>query len=275
MLEDVVCNSNEGIFFTEHRTIFTNHSEAVNIGVNNETDVVAALTHKVADFCEVFLQGFGIVSEVTSGFCIEVCYLCYTELTEELGNDYTTYRVYSVECYREVSATDSFNIYEFKFLHMVDVTLVVVEVLCVVTEVVYISEVKVAVISEAHYFSSFFGGKEFALFVEELKCIPLTGVVARCDDDTTYSLFHSYSKFCSRRRSKTDVHNIEAHTHKRTTNSLAYHFARDTCVTTNDDLLAVSTNMLFTKTCISRNRLCNFNGVQGVSGTATDGATET
>ena len=253
MLEDVVSNSNEGIFFTEHRTIFTNHSEAVNIGVNNETDIVAALTHKVADFCEVLLQGFGIVSEVTSRFCIKVCYLSYTELTEELGNDDTTDRVHCVECYREVSATDGFNIYEFEFLHMVNVALVVVEVLSVVTEVVNISKVKIAVISEAHYFSSFFGGKEFALFVEELQSIPLTGIVARCDNNTTYSLFHSHGEFSSRRRSKTDVYNIKAHTHERTTNCLTYHFARDTCVTTNDNLLAVSANMLFTKACISRN----------------------
>ena len=253
MLEDVVSNSYESVFFTEHRTIFTNHSEAVNIGVNNETDVVTTLAHEVADFCEVFLQRFGVVSKVTSRFCIEVSNLSYTELTEELGNDHTTHRVYSVECYREVSATDGFNVYEFEFLNVVDVTLVIVEVLCVVTEVVYISEVKVAVISEAHYFSCFFGGKEFALFVEELKRIPLTGIVARCDDNTTYSLFHSHGEFSSRRRSKTDVYNIEAHTHERTTNCLTYHFARDTCVTTNDNLLAVSANMLFTKACISRN----------------------
>ena len=75
VLEHVVGNCHEGILFTKHGAIFTNKGETVGIGVYHKTNVVASLTHEVANFAEVLLKGFGIVCEVSRRFAVELCHL--------------------------------------------------------------------------------------------------------------------------------------------------------------------------------------------------------
>ena len=49
VLEHIVGNGNERVFFAKHAAVFTNERQAVDIRVNNETNVVVSLTHEIAD----------------------------------------------------------------------------------------------------------------------------------------------------------------------------------------------------------------------------------
>ena len=53
VLEHIVCHGHKGVFFTEHGTVFANQSEAVGVGINHKTDVVATFAHEVANLAEV------------------------------------------------------------------------------------------------------------------------------------------------------------------------------------------------------------------------------
>lgn len=198
MLQHIVGTSHEGIFLAEHATVLANQGQAVNIGVNHDTEVMTSLTQEVANFAQVFLQGFGVVGKVAGRLYIESGNLRYTKLTEKFGQDDTTYRVYGINSHGEVSATDGININQFKLFHHFNVTLVVAEVFGIATQAVNVSKVKVAAIGQTHHFRSFFGREELTLFVQELQGIPLTGVVRCSDDDTTASTFHGNGQFSGR-----------------------------------------------------------------------------
>ena len=156
---------------------------------------------------------------------------------EQLRQDHAANRVHGVECNTELASLDCLNIHERKVFHQIDVLLVVAVVLTVLAEVIYIGILEVFSSGDAQHFSTFSSIQEFAVAVQQLQGVPLTGIVRSGQDNTATSAFHRHGQLCGRGGGKTDVHDIEAHAHERTANNVLHHLARDTCIASNDNLV--------------------------------------
>ena len=267
MLEHVVGNGHKRVLLAKHGAVLADEGKAVHIGVNHEADVVAALAHKVANLGEVLLEGFRIVGKVARSICVDARHLGHAELAEELGQDDAADRVDRINGHIEMSAANSINVHEFKVLHQFDMALVVGQVLDVAAQGVNVGKLKVAVVGQTYNLRSLFGLEELALLVKEFEGVPLAGVMAGSNDDTTHGLLHSHSQFGGRRRSQTDIHHVEAHTHERAADNVHHHFARQTCIATNDNLAAiVACHFLVAQAGVGRYRLGNVNRIERVTG---------
>ena len=276
MLQHVVGNGYERIFFTEHRAVLADECQAVHIGVNHKADVVAALAEQVADFAEVFLQRLGVVGEVAGRFGVKTRHVRHAELPEKFRQNDAAHGVHGVDGHVEVGAADGFHVYEFEVFHEFDVALVVAEVLGVAAEAVHVGILKVAAVGEAHHLRGFGGREELALFVEEFQGVPLAGVMAGGDDDAAASLFHRNGQFGGRCGGETDVHHIEAHAHQRAADYVHRHLAGDAGIAAYDDFATEGAAYHFlAQGGVSRNGFCNVYGVERIAHFSADGAAET
>ena len=72
------------------------------------------------------------------------------------------------------------------------------------------------------------------MFVEQLQCIPLLGIVAGGKYQSSAGIFHSYRQFGGGCRCGTDIDNIEAHAHQSTYNNVNHHRAGDAGIMSHD-----------------------------------------
>ena len=70
MFQYIISNSYQCIFLTVHLTIFTNHSQTVNVRVNNKSHITAAFCHQSHDITQVLFKRFGVVLEISGRFTI-------------------------------------------------------------------------------------------------------------------------------------------------------------------------------------------------------------
>ena len=275
VLEHIVCHGHEGVFFTEHGTVFANQGEAVGVGIDHKTDVVATFTHEVANLAEILLERFGVVCKIAGGFAVQQGHLRHAELPEQLGNDDTAHGVHCVEGNSEVRTTNGFHVDKLELLDQFNVTLVVAVVLNETTEVVDVYKLISFGVGGTHHFAGFRRGKELSLFVEELEGVPLAGVVTGRDDHTTAGTFHGNGQFGRRRGSQTDVDHVEAHAHQRTADDLADHLTGDARIAADDDLATIfAVHHFFAQAGEGGHRFSNIYGVECVPAAATDRAAE-
>ena len=71
MLEHIVSDGDEGILLDEHFAILHNDGEAIDIGIDHETDIGNGLAHTLGDLTEVLRDRFGSVSKLAVGFAVE------------------------------------------------------------------------------------------------------------------------------------------------------------------------------------------------------------
>ena len=116
--------------------------------------------------------------------------------------------------------------------------------------------------------------EEFSFLVQQFQRIPMTWIVARCNDDTTCSLTHTHSQFGSRCRGKSDVKHVIAHAHQCSTNNVLHHFARDTGITSHYNCITFRLLTMTDKSRISCCKLHNVERVQCVSGLSANSSTD-
>ncbi len=116
MIEHVVCDRHERVFLAIHLTILLNEGQTVDVRVNHNSQIVAAISHLVHDAAEVFLQRFRIVSKVACALTIEKLIL-HAQRIQQMGKDKTANRVDAVNTYLEMSLADSFRVNEVKLQH--------------------------------------------------------------------------------------------------------------------------------------------------------------
>ena len=258
--EHIVGNGDEGVLLTEHLTVFLNECQTVDIGVNDDTHIIATLLQFVHDTTKVLLQRLGVMSEVAIGLSIEELRL-YAKGLQQLGQDDTTDAVDAVDDNTEACLANSLSIDEFECQHAFDVAAVHGVIFAIVAHVVYIGIEEVFGSSDAQHLLTFSLVEELTLAVEQLQRIPLTGVVAGRDDDATIGLEPAHSQLGGGRRSQTDVHHIEAHTHEGAADYVFHHLTRDACVASNDDAIVLRLACAADKSRIGR---CEFHNVERV-----------
>ena len=178
----IVGHGDEGVLLTEHLTVFLNECQTVDIGVDDDTHIIATLLQFIHDTSEILLQRLRVMSKVAIGLSIEELRL-YTQCLQQLGQDDTTDAVDAVDDNTEASLANSLSIDKFECQHTFNVAAVHGVIFAIVAHVVDIGIEEVFGSSDAQYLLAFCLVEEFAFAVEKLQRIPLTGVVAGRDVD--------------------------------------------------------------------------------------------
>ena len=273
MLKNIVSNAYKCIFLAEHLAILTDECKTVNIWVNNDTEVIAALCKLIHNACEILLKWLWIMCEVTVRLAIQELIL-NTELIKELWKDDTTNRIDRINNNTETCLLDCLKICKLKVENSLYMTVVKV-LFCIFTHVVNISILKCLCLSNSKNLIAVILCKELTTSIKELEGIPMTRVMRSCDDDTTVSTCHSNGKLCGRSRSKADIDNIIAHAHQRTTNHVLHHLARDTSITTNNNLVCRILSTLTDECSVSRCKLYDIKRIKGITSRTADSTTNT
>ena len=208
------------------------------------------------------------MGKLTGAFAVQDLEI-HTQCLEEIGQDDATNRVDGVGADTELAGLDSLDIYQTEVKHRLDVLLVHGVVLDDTTQLLNRSVVEVLFLGNSQYLGAVGSGQELALAVQQLQGVPLGGVVAGGDDDTAVGLVPAYSQLGCWRGGQTDIDDLVSHANQCAANDVAHHGARDTSITTNDNLLAAD------ECGIGRCELDNVQRIQCVTRVATNGATDT
>ena len=125
----------------------------------------------------------------------------------------------------------------------------------VIPKMVNISIFEVLGSSNSQHLGTFGGVKEFAVLIQEFQSIPLTWVVACGKDYASAGTLLRYSYFGCRSGCKSDVHDIEAHSHQGAAYHILHHLARDACITAHYNLIARNLCGFADKCCVGRYEL--------------------
>lgn len=90
MVENVISHTDKSVFFTKHHTVLLNESEAIDVWINDDSKVVAALSHLFHDAAEILFDGFGVVGEIACWLTVEY-FVFYAQLVEQLRQDNTSH----------------------------------------------------------------------------------------------------------------------------------------------------------------------------------------
>ena len=237
MLQYIISYCYQRIFFTIHGSIFTDNSQTVYVRVYHKGYITSTFLHQTHDVTQVLFQRFWIMLEVASRFAIQLFHMLYAQLLQQLRQYYTTYRVHTINCHAEISLTDSFYVYQFQRQYAVNMFLVVCIIFTILTNMFDICKFKFFCSSNTQNLITFCRIQEFTMLIQQLQGIPLSRIMAGCQNDTTTCTFHSYCKFCSRSRSQSDIYYIESHSHQRSANHIFHHLTRDTRITAYYNLI--------------------------------------
>ena len=110
--------------------------------------------------------------------------------------------------------------------------------------------------------------QELSALVEQFECVPLLGVVAGSEDDTSGCFLADDRQFGGRGGSQTYVHHMAAHSAEGGCYELVEHRTAHTCITTNDQCAVV--RQRFTALGgISRCKTNDIHGIQSLTYAAT------
>ena len=175
----------------------------------------------------------------------------------------------------EVSVLDCLYVHEIQSQNAVNVALVKRIVLDIFTQAVNIYIFKVFFLGNGQYFRSIGCGEEFTLCVQQFQRIPMTRIMTCRNDNTSGSLRHTYGKFCGWRCCQTDIYHIVANTHQGTANDILYHLTRNTCIATNDNLIAVRLTATTNECGVCGSKLHDIQWIQRITCTASDCSSNT
>ena len=206
------------------------------------------------------------MGEIACGFCIKELVL-YTKRIKQFGKYDTAHAVDGVNAHLEMGCLDGIDIDKLQREHAVYMTFVESVVFAIMTKIVYICIFECLTLCNVKNLVAISLCKKLALAVEQFQSIPLTWIVACCDDDATVGTAPANSQFCCGRCGETDIYNIEAHTHERSAHHVFNHLARDAGITTNNNFIALA--CFADESGISRRELYNVKRIEGVTcGTA-------
>ena len=93
----------------------------------------------------------------------------------------------------------------------------------------------------------------------------MTRIMACGNDDTTIRATHAHSNLCGRCSSQAYIYNIIAHTHKSTAYNIFNHFTRDTCVTSDNNLIAIRLGATAYECSVCRSKLHNVERIKCIT----------
>ena len=232
--KDIVRHGDEGIFFAEHLTVLANNSQSVHVRIDHEAHVRFALTQQVADFCQVLRQRFGIMRKTACRLAVKFDDIIYAQGLEHSRNSQSANGVDAVDGNGEVLCFNRFRMHQVEVQYLLNMIGQVVLV-SHVSKVIHFGEGEVLALGDSEHTFSLRIVEEFSVLIEQFEGVPLLGIMAGGEDDTSCCFLACDCQFGSRSGGKTDINYVVAHAHKRAANDLLDHVTTQTCVATNDD----------------------------------------
>lgn len=211
VVEHIVGNAHERIFFAKHLAVLADESQTVNIRVDNDTHVAFLGGDEGCDVGKVLGDGLGIVLEVAGRVAVQLYNFVHAESLEQAGDGDSAGGVDGIYGYAEVGFLDGFSINQFELEHALDMGVDGVVVFGDFAKVVDFCETDFVALCQSEHLVAFGCVDELALLVEELECVPMAGVVAGCDDDAAIGLVLYYRHFGGRGGGEACFDNIDAH----------------------------------------------------------------
>ena len=234
MAQHIVGHADKGVFLTEHFSVFADKGQTVDIGINHDTEIKAALLHLVHDAMKVLLQWLGVVGKVTCAVAIEYL-VVYTKSLEQVGQDDTTYRVDGVHTNTELTLLDSFHVDKLQLEHRVDMALVERVIDRQRSQLVDLGIVEVFGFGIGQDLCTIGSCQELTFTIKQLQGVPLTGIMRCGDDNTTIGTSHAYSQLCGRGCGIADIDDIISHAHQGAYYYVTHHQTGDTTITSYND----------------------------------------
>ena len=155
------------VLLTKHGAVFADKGQTVYIGVNDDTQVEAALLHAIHNALEVLLERLRIVGEVACAVAVQ--YLVVdTQCLEELGQDDATYRIDGISTHAETALLDSLKICQLQLEHSIDMATVVSIVDDALSELVDLGILKLLLLGHTEHFGTVGSGQKLTLAVKQL-----------------------------------------------------------------------------------------------------------
>ena len=107
--QHIVGHTNQRILFAEHLSVFTNKHQTVYIGVNNDTHVVVSILYLGHNLCEIFLQRFRVMGEISRWLVVEHG-VFHAQLVEQFGQNNTPHAVHRIDNDLKPSLTNGISI---------------------------------------------------------------------------------------------------------------------------------------------------------------------
>src|SRR5690606_2605062 len=89
VLEHIVGHGHKCIFLAERRSIFTNEGQPVDIGIDDDAEIILALLNFAADIRKVFRERLRVVWEMSGGFAVDFCHR-NAKFLQQHGHDNAT-----------------------------------------------------------------------------------------------------------------------------------------------------------------------------------------
>ena len=178
------------------------------------------------------------MGKVTRGFTVEER-VGHAQAVKQFGQDNATHAVDRVHTNVEMSIAYSLSINQFQVKNRLYVLVVKGVVGCVMPQCVNASILVIALFRYVEHLVPVAFRQKFALVVEQFQGVPLPRIMACGYYNATVSLGKPYCQFRSRGGCEPYVNHIVAHTHECAADNAVHHVARQTCVTSNNNLSAV------------------------------------
>jgi len=231
MFENIISNGYKSVFLTVHGTVLINESKTVHIRVNHEGYITATLFHEVHDVTQILFKRFGVMLEITGGLTVELIDTLNAQGAEQLGENDATNGVDAVNGDLETGLADGIDINQVKSKDSIDMTAVHGVISTILAQVIYIGIGEGLGIGKFQDTLTIGSTEELSFTVEQFERIPMTGVMAGGEDDTSIGLKPCYGKLGGRCGGQADIRNVKAHTHEGTAYHLADHLSGEACIT--------------------------------------------
>ncbi|OPZ99954.1 MAG: hypothetical protein BWY72_00064 [Bacteroidetes bacterium ADurb.Bin416] len=121
------------------------------------------------------------------------------------------------------------------------------------------------------YKLTLFLSQKFSAFIQQLKRIPLSRIMAGREYDTSIGAQFGDSQLSGRRRGHTDINHIESHAHQRSGHELKNHVTRNTGIAPDNNPMTLFGGGLAGPYCISGREFHDIKGAQAFTGSAAYG----
>ena len=153
MTQHVIGYANQRVFLAKHGSVLTNKSQTVDIGIDNNTQVIITRAHLIHNATQILLQRLWVVGKIARRLTIQ--YLIGNPQTvEQLGQYDTTNTIDGIYTHLEMCIVNSFLINQVErknVVHMPVVSLITVEIM---SQLINIGILKIFILSNLQDFGS-------------------------------------------------------------------------------------------------------------------------
>ena len=191
------------------------------------------------------------MGKLARGLAVEFEHLFHAECAQHLRNGNAARRIDCIHGHLKVGHGNHILVDQRQLANHVDMLVHPAVNLLIATDFLNRGKIEIVLGGHVKQPCAFGGRDELTLFVEKFQSIPLSRVMAGCQNDASVSFQTCDGDFRSRRSAQTDVKHISAHGLQGAANHLVHKEARKTSVASDNDSRTFDATVLdkFDKSC--------------------------